>query len=316
MKRALVLVAITLFGAQSAQARVRGGSPIALVTAETQNQLIAVDLPSGHILRRLSLPADPQNIEVTGNTAIVISPRAGAVTLVDVESLRVRKILRGFGSPHIAAVTPDGNWAYVTDDERGQLDVIELARGRVVRRVFVGRGAHHMGTGWNSNRLWVALGERARTIVIVDTTRLGAPRVLSRFAPRFDAHDLAFSPDGTRVWVTSDDSAYVTVFSAFTARALFRVYGGAAPQHVAFWAGAAYVTSGNDGTLRYANPRTGKLRRTVTTSYGSFNLGVGGSLVLTSSLYRGTLTELDSSGHRLLQTRVAESARDVALAVR
>jgi len=315
--RLLLALGVTLaVVAQSAGAGVRGGSPVALVTSEAENQLIAVDLPSGKVLRRLNLPTDPENVETTGTTAVVVSPKAGAVTFVDVETLRVRKILRGFGSPHIAAVTPDGEWVYVTDDARGQLDVIELARMRVVRRVFVGRGAHHMAGGWNSNRLWIALGERARTIVVLDTTLFWKPRVLSRFSTTFAAHDLAFSPDQKRVWVTSDDSPYVTVFSAFSRRPLFRVFGGTAPQHVAFWLGAAYITSGNDGKLRYVDPRTGKLRRIVATEYGSFNLGLGGSLVLTSSLYRGTLTELDPSGRRLLQKRLTPSARDVALGVR
>jgi DNA-binding beta-propeller fold protein YncE len=310
----LVLAALAVAGS-SADARTRGGSPVALVTAETMNQLVAIDLPSGRVLRRIPMPVDPQNVESAGKQAVVVSTRGGAVTFVDVRSLRVVKVLRGFVAPHIAAVAPRGGWVYVTDDARGELDVIGRDR-RVARRVFVGAGAHHMSFRPDGKRLWIALGERARTIVVLDTTQLGRPRVLSRFDPGFAAHDLAFAPDGRRVWITSDDSRYVTVVSARSRRPVFSIDGGSPPQHVAFGRGIAYVTSGDDGALRIVNPWTGRLLRRLGTPYGSFNFGLAGSLVLTSSLYRGTVTELDTRGRRLLSARIAPATRDVAVAAR
>jgi hypothetical protein len=53
----------------------------------------------------------------------------------------------------------------------------------------------------------------------------------------------------------------------------------------------------------------------VRTPYGSFNLGLAGGLVTISSLYRGTLTELDDSGRVLLSRHLAPATRDVAVAV-
>lgn len=320
MKWALVLIAAALVAAASADARVQGGAPTAFVTAETQNELLAVDLPSGRILRRLPMPADPQNVEINGNLALVVSTRAGALTLVDTRRLRVRKVIRGFGSPHIVAIAwPTANWAYVTDDARGQLDVVDLRHGRILRRVYVGLGAHHLTLYPDAERMWIALGERARTIVVLDTTDPTRPRVLERFDPGFAAHDLAFSPNGSRVWVTSDSDPYVHVLSARTHATLFRVYGGSPPQHVVLSTvrrETMDVTSGVDGTLRFLDPRTGRLRKLIRTPYGSFNLGLGGSLVATSSLYRGTLTELDEAGRVILSTHVASAARDVAIGVR
>src|SRR5207248_1404552 len=84
----------------------------------------------------------------------VASVRAGAVTLVDTATLRVRRVLRGFASPHIPACSLDGRYIYVTDDARGQLTVI---RSRVVRKLFVGFGAHHIAVSPDQPRLWIAL---------------------------------------------------------------------------------------------------------------------------------------------------------------
>ncbi|MGB2954291.1 MAG: hypothetical protein WBB74_13000 [Gaiellaceae bacterium] len=313
-----LLLAVAL-AAPASQARVAGGTPVALVTAETLNQLIAVELPSGRVLKRLRMPSDPQNVETSARYAVVVSPGAGAVTIVDALKLRVLKVLRGFGSPHIALPVPfpPRELAYVTDDARGQLDVLGLACGCVLRRVFVGYGAHHMGFNPNQGRLWIALGERARSIAVVDTTNLERPRLIDHVDPHGFAHDLAFSPSGQTVWVTYDDRAAIGVFSAVSGRLLHLLPAGPPPQHVAFVdfpkMHYVFVTSGNDGTLRILSYRTGRLVRLVHVPYGSFNLGLYGSFVVTSSLYRGTLTDLVDTGRKILEKPVAPAARDVAV---
>jgi hypothetical protein len=324
VKRAVVLLAILAVPAASHAARL-GGAPVALVTAETQNRLVAVELPTGRILRRLAMPADPENVEVDPGfglgpaTAVVVSARAGAVTLVDGRRLRVVKVLRGFGSPHIPLIVPGHLIAYVTDDARGQLAVIDLVHRRVLRKVFVGYGAHHLAISRDWSRLWIALGERARRIAVLDATNPRAPRFIGHVDPGGEAHDLAFGPQGRRVWVTYDDRSSVAVFDAQSRRLVRTIPAGSPPQHVAFDAFSnarhAYVTSGDDGTLRVISLRSGRTVRMIRTAPGSFNVTTGGGLVLISSLTRGTLTELTGDGRVLLRKRIAPSARDAALAV-
>jgi hypothetical protein len=316
---AVALVALATGSAGPAAPR--GGTPLALVTAETLNQLLAVELPSGRIVRRFRMPADPENIETSAQSAIVVSPRAGAVTLLSIAPLRVVKVLRGFGAPHIALIPPfsSGRLAYVTDDARGQLVVIQLDRRRIVSRTFVGRGAHHMTVSPDGTRLWVALGERAQRIAVVDLKRPARPPLVGYVDPHGLAHDVSFSPTGKVVWVTYDDRSRVGIFSARTGKLLRTLPAGSPPQHVAFdqtsTARHAYVTSGNDGSLQVFAFRTGKLVRTYRTPYGSFNLGIYGGLLLIPSLYRGTLTELTGTGRIVLSKRVAPAARDAAVAV-
>jgi DNA-binding beta-propeller fold protein YncE len=313
MRRAVLLLAVLVLPAASRAAR-QGGTPVALVTAETQNQLLVVGLPDGRVERRFHMPADPQNVEANRNVAVVVSTRAGAVTLLDTLRLRVTRVFRGFGSPHIAALSPNGQFAYVTDDTRGQLVVIGLARKRILTRLFVGFGAHHMSFRPRHHELWIAMGERARSIHIVDTTYAARPRRLGWFSPAGGGlmHDLALAPNG-RLWVTYDDRPAISVFDPRTRRLLFTRTAGSPPQHVAFGR-HAYVTSGNDGILRVFS-EVGRLLRVAVTPKGSFNLGLGGGIVLTPSLTQGTLTELTENGRPLGRRRVANAARDAALVV-
>jgi DNA-binding beta-propeller fold protein YncE len=307
----LSLIAVDL-PATGAVARPSGGTPVALVTAETENELIAVSL---RVLRRVSVPDDPQNVVADEQTVVVVSPGAGAVTLLDPRTLRVRKVLRGLGAPHIAALDPSGKWAFVTEDAHGQLDVVSLTRLRIAKRLFVGLGAHHLSVSPLGTRTWIALGERARQIAIVDTSRPAHPRLLRRFDPGFDAHDLAFSPNGSRVWVTSSEDHSIRALSAVTGRRLFSVPAGPPPQHVVFGAWKrprAYLTSGYGSRIEMVDPRGGRVLRIASAPYGSFNLTLIGGNVVTSSLLRGAVTYFDSELRLLRTLRVAPAARGVA----
>ncbi len=289
--------------------------PEALVTAETVNRLFAVDLQTGHIVANVQLAADPENVAAWPGVAVVASARSGTVSVLE-PFPHVRRTISGFGSPHIVAMSPDGQYAYVTDDTRGTVNVIELENARLVSRVPVGVGAHHMAFSPDQRRLWVALGETARTIVILDTSDIAHPRVVGRFDPGSTVHDLLFSPDGQRVWLTSASGPDVTVIDARTHHVLFRVPAGRAPQHLAFAGRYAYVTSGYGGTIEQVALSSGKVLRRVQSPYGSFELDAGDGYVVTSSLLTGTLAVFTPGLRRLRTVQVAPVTRDVALSIR
>lgn len=98
MRRALLVVTLAVAASPSSNAARLGGTPVALVTAETENELVEVEVPDGRILGRLHLPDDPQNVVATNHLAVVVSTSAGAVTLVDPSPLRVVRVFRGFRS--------------------------------------------------------------------------------------------------------------------------------------------------------------------------------------------------------------------------
>lgn len=304
---AVVAGSLALFG---------GNAPSFVVaTAEKENALVVLSASDGRVVGRVALPADPENVALDGGLAFVVSTRAGALSVVDLRTLKVVKVFRGFRAPHLAAVAPDGKWIYVTDDASGRLSVIDVARLRLTARVFVGLGAHHLAFSPDQRRVWVALGEHARTIVVLDSSQPNRPRVLHRFDPGFVAHDLVFAPDGRSVWVTSDASREVTVLNARTGRGRFSVDGGPPPQHVAFGRGGsyAYVTSGYGSRIEQVQARSGRVVRAATVSYGSFNVAVGDRFVATSSLFRGTVTFLTRDLRVIRTVHVASAARDVAL---
>lgn len=317
MRRLVLTGAAVLALLGAAPALASRGRPVALVTAETANEVLAVSLGphGGKVLKRVHL-ADPLMIAAPlHGPAVVVSPR-GTVTLLGWHSLRPIKVFRGFHDPQVAAVAPGGRFAYVGDEGSGRLVVIDLRRRRVVGRVFVGLQAHHMSFSPDGKRLWVALGETATTVVRLNTSDLRRPRVVGRIHPANGAHDVGFTPDGSLVWITAPSVAQVGVY-AENGSLLEGATAGRGPQHVAFSGSNALLSSGYGSSLESIAWRRPYHRlRTVAVPYGSFNLAAHGGFVVTSSLFTGQVTELRVRDlHRLWTAKVAPATRYVAISV-
>jgi DNA-binding beta-propeller fold protein YncE len=306
----------------------RSSSPplIALVTAQTQDRLLAVALPSGRVVRSVTVPGSPDYVAAAGlGGPYVVVSAAGWVTLLTGPRLHREIVLHGFGAPHIPGIVPGGGWAYVTDDARGQLDAIALVRPRVDSRTFVGAGAHHLAFSPDGQQVWVALGQSAATIVILSTISSrppppaspvadpAHPHIVARLHLGFLAHDLMFSPNGQGVWITSASGSAVEVFSARRRRLLFRIPAGPPPQHVVFAGTSAYITSGYGSQIERVSIASGRVLARVVAPYGSFDLDAAGRYVVTTSLFRGTIA-IYNRALRLLRIRhIAPSTEDVAI---
>jgi len=316
MRRLLVL-ATALLLVPSASARTAAERPVAIVAAETANEVVAVSLGphGGHVLKRVRLE-DPLMVAAPlHGPAVVLDPH-GTVTLLGWHTLRPIKVFHGFSDPQVARIAPGDRFAYVADGGSGRLSVIDLARRRVVDRIYVGLQAHHMSFSPSGRRLWIALGEVATTVVRLNTSDLARPRVAGRLHPRFAAHSVGFAPDGRTVWLSSARAPYVTVYNAATAKAVKVVRAGRAPQEVAFSGARALLTSGYGSSISAVLWRTYRRLGTVPMPYGSFNLATYGGLAVTSSLFTGQVTALRAGTlRRFWTTKVAPETRYVAISL-
>lgn len=290
-------------------------SPQALVTDERQSRVLVVDLPGGRIASRVRVPSDPQDIaaSASGGVVVVVSSEAGEVTVLDRSSLRPVRMFGGFEQPHIVAISPEHSFAYVTDDLQGTVTAIRLRDPRETSTTVVGVGAHHLAFSPDQRRVWVALGESASRISILDTSDLGRPGLIGQFDPGFAAHDVSFSPNGRQVWVTSAAGPDVSVFKPGTRRVMFGVHVGPPPQHVAFAGRYAYLTSGYGGRLEKVDSLDGRVVAAARSPYGSFELSVADGYVAATSLLRGTLAIYTPDLKLMRVVKLAPATREVAI---
>ncbi len=296
-------------GSEAARHARAPGATLALATADTEAHVVAVALATGRVSARVHTLEGPRSIERgPGISAIVAHTSQGAVTLLEGAPPRVRRVLRGFAEPRYTAVS--GRRAFITDSGHGEVAVIDLERGRVIRRVGAGEHARHVTLSPDGRTLWVALGSSAAAIAVLDVASL---RVIRDVRPPFLAHDVGFAPDGRRVWVTAGRERRAAIYRPHGTRPERLLAADEAPQHVGFAGALAYVTSGDSGTLQTRGARTGALRASTPIARGSYNVQAGAGRILTPSLMHGTLTLLDHRGAVLAHPEVARAAHDACV---
>jgi YVTN family beta-propeller protein len=311
LARAASLSAVVAFAPESLFER-PGRVSVALVTADLESSVVAVNVATGRVRARIDTEAGPRSIERVGSRALVAHTEHGRISILDAPSLEVRSVVRGFGEPRYTAAAPDGRHAYVTDSGRGDVAVVDTATGRVLRRVEVGGPARHVSLDASGTHLWVSLGSKAKRLALLDVSRPERPRLAGHIRPPFLAHDVGFAPGGRTAWVTSGDRGTLAVYDLATRRIRHRLSAGAPPQHVTFLDGSAYVTSGEDGTLRI-HALDGRRTGRIAVPKGSYNVQQGEGVVVTPSLDRGTLCILDPDGTLRHRLRPARSSHDACV---
>jgi DNA-binding beta-propeller fold protein YncE len=312
-RREFVVGAVALaVGVRAAPARAGRRAWVAVVTADLESRLVAVDVEQGRIVRYVATLPYPRSIEAVGGFAVVAHPELGAVTIVDGRRLSVAHVLRGFGEPRYAAAHPGGRYAFVTDAERGEIVALDVMQARVLGRSEVGPLARHVTIDRAGRTLVVALGSKAEEVAVLDVSKVGRPRLVRRFRPPFLAHDVGFAPDGRHLWVSSGDRFELAVYGVRSGRLLARPSGDWPPQHVTFSDAFVYVTSGWSGALRVHRFDGRPVVRTPV-PVGSYNVQQASGWVLTPSLGHGDLCVLDRRGRLLRRVKVARSSHDACL---
>src|SRR6266511_3989761 len=115
--------------------------PLALVTADTNSSVVAVDPFRGRVLRRISTHADPRSIELVGETAVIAHTAVGAVTLLHGPSLEIE-------APEVAVV-----------------DVSTPAHPRLAAKIRPPFLGHDVGFVPGGRQVWVTSGDRGALAV-------------------------------------------------------------------------------------------------------------------------------------------------------
>ncbi len=316
---ALAAPAVVALDPARTLAAASGGGTVALATADLEAHLVALELATGRVVKRIRTVDAPRSIESSpfGQVVVAHTP-IGALSIVDAATLSVRAVLRGLGEPRYTAMHPGEAIAYVTDSGRGEVLTVDLERGKIVHRTRVPGPARHVSVD-SGTTLWTALGSKAERIAVLDLTEPRRPRLVRVLTPPFLAHDVVFAPDGAHVWVTSGDR---------NALAIYRLSGGAPrvlaaaapPQHVAFDGPRVFVASGADGTVQRRR-LDGSVHRATRVPHGSYNVtcvssdlpGFVTRAVVTPSLNEGTIAVLGTNGAVRLVRRVTQSAHDACI---
>ena len=274
--RGLILVVALAVTGGGASAKPEGGTPAVFVSAERASLLVGVDLITGRVIARIRVPAGPHNVtSYSARYVLVTSPPAGSVTLVDAFSRRVLEVWRGFGSPHDIEV--DGDYAYVTDESRGQLAVIDLARRKVVAKVAVGPRPHDVAVGDVS---LVTHGSGHPELTIVGDSHPRKPKVLAELDVGGAAHDISKQGDSANAYVTYWGSGAVGAVDWGRGKMLWRRTVGTLVHHVQvdpYRGWGLWVTDHETGDVFLLSSRDGHVLRRLRGCSGAHHVALVGT---------------------------------------
>ena len=326
MKRRSFLVAaaaplVTAAFPRALTAATNGGGVVALVTADLESRIVAVDTSSGRIVKHIPTVPGPRSVE--GNVfgqALVAHTSLGRVSILDTATLTVVAELAGLGEPRYTAMHPSERIAYVSDSKGESVIVVDLARRRIAGHVALPGPARHLSLSDDGRRLWVVLGSKAGRVAILDADNPLRPALRHTLVPPFLAHDVAWAPGSERVWLTSGARGKIAVYGRESATPLALLRADAPPQHVAFSRSRAYVTSGDDGTLSVHRLDGSAAGPAARVPVGSYNVSLsdpdttfGQRLGVTPSLGGGTVCLFAANGATRIMRRVARSAHDACI---
>lgn len=200
MLRALIAVVLACaLCAGGASARTGGGTPAVFVTLEGSSQVVGVDVTTGKVVARVRVPPGPRDVTSYGaRHLLVVSPQAGAVTLVDAFRGRVLKVWRSFGRP--VGVATGAEQAYVADSERSEVAVIDLATRRIKGRVAVRPEPRNLAAG---DVVLVTHGDASRDLGVARVTwNGGRVRPFLHFPAGGAAEQISSQPDTAYAYVT------------------------------------------------------------------------------------------------------------------
>ena len=117
--------------------------------------------------------------------------------IVDTETLAVVKSVKMRGkNPEHAVWSPDGKWLYVSAEEADSVDIVDVAKGEVVKSVKVGDRPRGIGFLPDGSRAYVA-AENADTVNVFDTK---THDVIARIKAGKRSNGVIVRPDGKRVY--------------------------------------------------------------------------------------------------------------------
>jgi len=112
------------------------------VACADARQVAWVDLPTGKVTRRVTVPAEPTGLVLTPDGTRLIVTCAAPKSTVAVLDARKGNTVASIPAGHTAtgpAISPDGKRIYVCNRFSGNVSVIDLPAGKEVARVAAGR---------------------------------------------------------------------------------------------------------------------------------------------------------------------------------
>ena len=209
----------------------RGGRERVYVSDEDGGTIVVLDPSHDEVVARVPVGKRPRGLVVSPDgkllyVALSGSPKsppgvdlttvpppdrsADGIGVVDLDSLKLLRVIPGGQDPETFAVSRDGKRLWVSNEETAEASLVDLDAGKVILRAPVGHEPEGVTIVPDGAEVYVT-NEEDGTISVLDAAT-GAARATVPACARPRA--VAFTPDGARGFVTCENESSVVVLDA------------------------------------------------------------------------------------------------------
>ncbi len=250
----------------------------------------------------------------------LVAGENGELRIVDVAAGQVTAVV-DTGAPVTGlTLSPDGRTAFVINGWAGTVAVVDLRTASIVKRIRVKAELDSAVVRPDGKRLYISGTANGQGVVLgFDTTTNSLAAVIQ---VGVTPTGIAITPDGSHLYVVNNQGASITVIDTRIATVTKTVPVDVLPQYVAVSPDGAFTyvshtsrLANTNGSVTVVDNRTNQVVARIPVGVGACQLAVGGDRLYVINLQDGTVSVVDTSSRRIVQTLVL-TAHGIAVSPR
>jgi YVTN family beta-propeller protein len=211
------------------------------VTNENSGDLSVIDTASRRLVSTIPLGKRPRGIRLSPDrstlyVALSGSPmappgtdesklpppdrKADGIGIVDIRSGKLQRVLPAGTDPEQLAISQDGRWLFVANEDASQTSVIEVSEGRIVGTIPVGAEPEGVDLRPDGKVVYVT-SEQNNQISVIDAL---SPKLITSFTAGPRPRSTGFLPDSRRAYISAENGAAVIVVDAVAHRVIDTIH--------------------------------------------------------------------------------------------
>ncbi|MEJ5979299.1 beta-propeller fold lactonase family protein [Novosphingobium sp. PS1R-30] len=244
-------------------------------------------------------------------TLLVGNKGEDSVSFLDLASGTERARVATGKAPHEIAISPNGRQAAVVAYGGTTVDVFDVARARLVKRIDIAPNSAPHGIVWLRDGRLVVAAEKSRSVVVIDP-RSG--RLRSIATDQSGTHMVAVSPDQRRAYAANVGAGTISVIDLQRGVKLNDIPVGGNPEGLAVAADGRELWVGDNSAprLRVVDLASGRTVATLPTDPVAIRVAISpdGKTAVTSNIGAGTLNVFDVASRKPLRTIAVSGHRE------
>jgi YVTN family beta-propeller protein len=201
------------------------------ITNSSGNDITVADVATNKVIGRIEVGPHPHGIAAPAAQDFILvtieESKPGELVWIDPATDKVTRRLPIGPAPNQLAVTPDGKFAYVPVSD-GYYDVIDVARVKIIERIFTGGRPHNPVCSADGNRMYLAPMGNPKKVTIA---RVDTHKVIGEIPFTSVVRPVAITKDEKRFFAEVDGLVGIEMADIAARKMIQRVPAELAPEH-------------------------------------------------------------------------------------